>query len=557
MPLPEFLVLVCKGLSTLQLGSSSDLEKGTADFHIPGDTETRGQHPVEEHELAVLEPPVPSTNLQFQGAGAVGELDASEIYQKSETGRNSASTKNTPSPTYPHSYTSATRNTNQDNDYDLHDYSQRDDHSNDPRTKMVNDKLNPHSYPFYVTTTTTTTSSSSTNINSDSTNSFNFNVAPTSPDPLLLHASWSSQLFSGTGSSFVTSTPATHIRGSTSTSTSNTTRHKPSGSSSSLFSQYSSTSRVGPYDKPDIRKSRSSRSIASRRERERSSSSAQQPQRGARSRPRKPAVPPPTVCPFFSNSVLENAEITRILWRRRLEVARRLAAQRRVASSTSSSSATRNSAEVKNQSQPTAKPELRNKASYLRTMHYIEEVRWEIPSEMEQYLFLLKLQEKERRREERERRSCQWTKGTRQGSSSESSSSGSGSYEEEEGEGSEDSQEEELERERRHAAADPYTRTHTRARARDNGTYRSRASTGTTSSQSSSDDDQRDHEATHTRRDRGSHYHPHRQHDDDSYAYPIVDDRDTQECDDLDYTLFKQLLTVNAAGKGGRRGMFA
>ncbi|TFK27842.1 hypothetical protein FA15DRAFT_666076 [Coprinopsis marcescibilis] len=80
----------------------------------------------------------------------------------------------------------------------------------------------------------------------------------------------------------------------------------------------------------------------------------------------------PTICSFFSNTIVENAKHTRFLWRKRLQLA-----QKRTLRTTSRAL------------------ELNRKTSYLRKMPYIEGIRWEVPSEFEQYQFLMHLQAKE------------------------------------------------------------------------------------------------------------------------------------------------------------------
>ncbi|KAH6909240.1 hypothetical protein BKA70DRAFT_229798 [Coprinopsis sp. MPI-PUGE-AT-0042] len=92
----------------------------------------------------------------------------------------------------------------------------------------------------------------------------------------------------------------------------------------------------------------------------------------------------PTPCAFFSSPSLENVDLTRILWRRRLEIARR----RQIGTAIT----------------PSRAAELKRKAISLQTMHYIEKVQWDIPSEFDQYLFLLRLQAKEREEEEKKER---------------------------------------------------------------------------------------------------------------------------------------------------------
>ncbi|RXW25560.1 hypothetical protein EST38_g353 [Candolleomyces aberdarensis] len=94
---------------------------------------------------------------------------------------------------------------------------------------------------------------------------------------------------------------------------------------------------------------------------------------------RKREYPKPTFCPFFSTSDTEDSDTTKELWRKRIDLARR---QDRTTTSSTMEEA-----------------ELKRKASFIQRMPFIEGVQWGLPSEFDQYLFVMGLQAAEEARE--------------------------------------------------------------------------------------------------------------------------------------------------------------
>lgn len=98
--------------------------------------------------------------------------------------------------------------------------------------------------------------------------------------------------------------------------------------------------------------------------------------------------PAPTHCPFFSTPDVENITETRDMWRRRVDIARMLEANRSRGAAVHLTRRARAAAAAREE-------ELSRKSGFIRRMSFIENVRWDMPSEFEQYLFLLKLQAQE------------------------------------------------------------------------------------------------------------------------------------------------------------------
>ncbi|KAJ2934671.1 hypothetical protein H1R20_g2399, partial [Candolleomyces eurysporus] len=94
---------------------------------------------------------------------------------------------------------------------------------------------------------------------------------------------------------------------------------------------------------------------------------------------RKRVYPKPTFCPFFSTSGTEDSDTTKELWRKRIDLARR---EDRTTARTTMEDV-----------------ELKRKASFIQRMPFIEGVQWGLPSEFDQYLFIMGLQAAEEARE--------------------------------------------------------------------------------------------------------------------------------------------------------------
>ncbi|KAF5341792.1 hypothetical protein D9611_001371 [Ephemerocybe angulata] len=124
-----------------------------------------------------------------------------------------------------------------------------------------------------------------------------------------------------------------------------------------------------------------------------------------RLRGRAAPYPKPTYCSFFSSSQIENIDETRELWRRRIDIARRRSAafelQHLHTDGDDSGVVEQNENGLRVGMTAARAAELERKSGYIRRMHFIEDVRWELPSEFDQYLFLLQLQADENEREMR------------------------------------------------------------------------------------------------------------------------------------------------------------